>query len=430
LGVERELNERNLYAVRDQSFDWWEGEKPLSLAAYDVRTADDLKDYVDRERDQVAVLAQQADPLVKFLQGRSGTLGPQETQALSDWRTISQELKRYSDKVPGNSVSLLEDFIRTGMDKIAPETSCQDSSTRDPAGRADYFLARRTLLRTGTLARCRVLTQPIYSTQIATLFNRRLAERFPFSTTAPQSRLQEADPAALVEFYGKLDQYSKAATDGLNQNPQLGKSRDAALVFLSQMAAIRPVFAAFLMGADKTPAPSFDFVVNFRVNRNKEIGGDQIFDWGLDVGQQSFQNRAKENTGRWRLGDPIRVTLRFAADSPVLPLPDNSQPAMSVRQRTVTFEYTGAWSLFQLLLDHKGGLADFKSGVDPMPHTLSFNIGTTPDLTLPQRQGAPGQVRVYLQLTVVPTGAKDAVAVPLPFPVRAPVLSETNYAQR
>jgi type VI secretion system protein ImpL len=383
---------------------------------------------VARERDQVAALAQQAEPLVKFLQGRSGTLGPQEMEALSEWRTISQELKRYSDKVPGNSVSLLEDFIRTGMDKIAPDTSCQDSSTRDPAGRADYFLSRRSLLRTGTLARCRALTQPIYSTQIATLFNRRLAERFPFSTKAPHSGLQEAglqeaDPAALVEFYGKLDQYSKAATDSLNQNSQSGKSRDAALIFLSQMAAIRPVFAAFLMGADKIPAPSFDFVVNFRVNRDKEIGGDQIFDWRLDVGQQSFQNRAKENTGRWRLGDPIRVTLRFAADSPVLPLPDSSQPAMSVKQRTVTFEYTDAWSLFQLLLDHKGGLADFNGGVDPMPHTLSFNVGTTPDLTLPQRQGAPEQVRVYLQLTVVPTGGKDPVAVPLPFPAQAPVLN-------
>jgi type VI secretion system protein ImpL len=424
-GLYRDLSDRNLYSVRDQNFDWWEGEKPLSLAAYDVRGADDLKDYVDRERDVVSGMAQQADPLVKFLQPRSG-LGAQETQTLGTWRAISQELKKYGDKTPGNSVLLLEDFIRTGMDKIAPDTSCQDT-TRDPAGRSDFFLAKRSSLRTGALERCRILSQRAYTTQIAATFNRRLAGRFPFSAAPPQTRLQEADPAALVEFYGKLDQYGKIANDSLNQNPQFGKSRDAALAFLSQMAEIRPVFAAFLMGAEKNPVPAFDFAVNFRVNQNKEIEGNQIIDWSLDVGPQSYQYRAKENTGRWHLGDPVRLTLRFAVDSPLIPAADARQPAMAVHQRTVTYEYTGAWSLFRLLLEHKPGTGEL-DGPDPAPHTLSFYIPATPDRTLPQRsdQGAGGQVRVYLQLAVLPVGAKEGVTVPLPFPAQAPVLTENQ----
>jgi len=421
LVLQQDLNSRNLYSVRDQNFDWWEGEKPLSLAAYDVRSADDLKDYTDRQRDQVTMLAQQADPVAKFLQPRAAGLGTQEARALAFWQGTLQELKKYTDKAPGNSVQLLEDFVRTGMDKVAPDGSCQDS-TRDPAGRSDYFLTRRAALRTGALARCRVLAQRAYTTQIAATFNRRLAGRFPFSTTPPQNALQEADPAGVAEFYGKFDQYGKIAADTLNQTVPAGKARDAALGFLSQITAIRPVFAAFLMSAEKNPAPAFDFVVNFRVNRNHEIEGNQIADWGLEVGQQSFQPRAKENTGHWKLGDPIRLSLRFADDSPSVPATDNNQPAMNVKGRLATYEYTGAWSLFRLLLEHKPAQGEFGGGPDPSPQTLSFYVPTTLDRTLPQRKDATtaGQVRVYLQITVVPPGGKDGVLVSLPFPAQAP----------
>ena len=423
--LDGELNAQNLYAVKDQNFNWWEGEKPLSLAAYDVRSADDLKDYVDHERGQISSLAQQADPMVKFLRPRSAGLGKPQAQAMSDWYGISQQLTNYTNKVPGNSVQLLEDFVRTGMDKIAPDTSCQDN-TRDPVGRSDYFLIRRSTLRTEALARCRVLSQRAYSMQIAALFNQGLAGRFPFSATSPPSPLEEADPAALVNFFAKFDRYGKVAADNLNQNVKPGPQRDAALGFLSQMGAIRPVFAAFLAGADKNPAPEFNFIVNFRVNQSKEIEGNQILDWGLDIGQQSYQYRGKQNTGLWRLGDPVRVTLRFADDSPLVPTVDASQPAMTVHQRTVSFEYTDAWSLLSLLAEHKPNLSEFNRGVDLSPQTLSFYIPTVPDRSLPQPKNATaaGQVRVYIQITVVPVGAKDGVNVPLPFPAQAPVLTE------
>jgi type VI secretion system protein ImpL len=423
--METELTQDNLYAVRDSGFDWWQGEKPLSLAAYDVTSADELKGYVDHERDRVNSLAQAALPLVNFLRGQSSSLKPQDKQALTDWQAISGQLKNYTDKTPGNSVLLLEDFIRTGMDKIAPDSSCQDS-TRDPSGRADYFLSRRSSLRNGALARCRVLSRRVYSTQIAAVFNRHLAGRFPFSATAPATPFEEADPAAVAEFFGKFDQYGKIAAENVNQFVPAGKAHDDAVAFLNQITAIRPVFAAFLASADKNPVPAFDLAVNFRVNRDKEIEGNQISDWSLGIGSQNVQLRSKENSARWKLGDPVRLSLRFADDSPSIPVADKSQPAMSVHQRVVTFEYTNGWSLFRMLEEHKPGAAEFERGVDPGPHTLSFYVPTIPDRTMPQRRdgGAASQVRVYLQIVVVPLGAKEGVSVPLPFPARAPELAE------
>jgi type VI secretion system protein ImpL len=425
--ADQQLKDKHLYDVKDQSFDWWEGEKPLSLAAYDVRTADDLKDYLDHQMERLTALAQQTDPLVRFLESRH-SVAREGSAAFNDWRLILQEMKRHTEKAPGNSVALLEDFIRTGMDKIAPDTSCQDSA-RDLVGRSDYFLSFRSQLHKDAVARCAILSRRAYTTQIAEFFNQRLAGKFPFRATAPQNQLAEADPKALAGFYAKLDQYGKIATESLknpNQEAQTAKERYAALDFLSNMAQIRPVFAAFLAGFEKDPSPSFDFVVNFRTNRGREIEGNEISDWSLDSGAQSFRYRAKENTGRWRLGDPMRVTFRFADDSPLIPVPDASQPEMTVHQRTVSFDYSGAWSLFRLLLAHKPEMAEFEKGSDPTPHTLSFLIPTTPDRTLPQRRESPaaGQVRVYLQLTVVPMGGKDSVNVPLPFPVEAPAANK------
>ncbi|HLI83553.1 MAG TPA: type VI secretion system protein, partial [Bryobacteraceae bacterium] len=347
--LETDLDSRSLYAVRDQNFDWWEGEKPLSLAAYDVRGADDLKDYLDREREQVSSLAQQAAPALQFLQSQTASLTPAFRQGtLNDWRGISQELKKYADKTPGNSVLLLEDFVRSGMDKIAPDASCADT-TRNPAGRSDYFLARRDDLRMSLLARCRALAQDDYTAQIAAIFNQRLSGRFPFSSASPQQPYREADPAALVDFFAKYDQYAKNAKTNLT-----AKAGSApALAFLAQLDPIRQVFAPFLMSAEKNPVPSFDLAVTFRANQNEEIAGNQISGWSLDVGAQSLAYRSKANTAQWRLGDPVRLTLRFADDSPALPQPDPKQRAMAVQKRLVTFEYTEPWSLFRLLLDHE-----------------------------------------------------------------------------
>jgi type VI secretion system protein ImpL len=425
LTLDGQLKEKNLYAVKNQNFDWWEGEKPLSLAAYDERTPDDLKDYTDHELAQVTSMSQQADPLVKFLDQRR--TGKDSVQTQGEWRLIAQELKKHTEKTPGNSVTLLEDFVRTGMDKIAPDTSCVDT-TRDPPGRSDYFIEMRSQLRSGVVQRCRILSQRAYTTQIAGTFDRRLAGRFPFAQAQPQNPVTEADPKALVEFFAKFDQFGKIAIDSLNQSPQYGKSRDAALSFLGDMTEIRKVFSAYLAGVEKDPSPSFDFIVNFRANQGREVRGNQISDWSLDVGQQSFRYRAKENTGRWRLGDPVRVSFRFADDSPLIPVVDPAQHGMSVQQkRTVSFDYTGSWSLLRLLLAHKTNLADFDKGADPSPHTLTFLIPTAPDRTLPPQtkdDTGAGQVQVYLQITLIPPGAKDRVSVPLPFPVLAPALTE------
>jgi type VI secretion system protein ImpL len=416
------LDEDNPYGVKGGGFDWWDGQRPFAPAAFEVRTADDLKEYVDRTRDQLSAIADRADPLLKFLEPKLALNGS-TPQAVTHLRSLIAELKRYREKRPANSVSLLEDFIQTGMDKIAPDGTCEDT-VRDPVGRTDLFIVKRAMLRSKVLERCRVLSQMAYTNQIAATFNNRLAGRFPFTAPGREASAAEADPAALAEFLNKFDQYGKIATESLKRNSTSGAPR-AASAFLTQMAQIRPVFSAFLAGFEKDPLPSFDFAVAFRVNPVKAIDINQVAEWGLDVGQQSYRYRGKDSTGHWRLGDPIRVTLRFADDSPMLPAADPGQPDLVVNKRTVSFEFGGMWSLFRLLLDHKANRGELDMA-SQKPHLLSFYIPTVPDKSLPQPKDAAagGLVRVYVQLTVIPPGAKEGTLVPLPFPDSAPKAGE------
>ena len=74
-------------------------------------------------------------------------------------------------------------------------------------------------------------------------------------------------------------------------------------------------FGPFL---EKKQGPMLDFGIQFRVNREDEIGANQIIDWKLDVGKKKFAYLSDDLNGRWVFGDPVRLTLRWANDSPTV----------------------------------------------------------------------------------------------------------------
>src|SRR5206468_1560052 len=141
--------------------------------------------------------------------------------------------------------------------------------------------------------------------ELEELFNRQLAGRFPFS---PQSARPsaEAEPAALRAFFKLFDTYNPEILKFLDHQPDRSPSGQQMMEFLDQMANVREFFAPFLADA-KSTAPAFDFDADFRVNTRREVGGSQIIDWALEVGNQQINARDPQRRGRWVLGTPIRV---------------------------------------------------------------------------------------------------------------------------
>jgi type VI secretion system protein ImpL len=432
--LDQKLSSQQVYTVKNGNFDWWNGQTAPTLAAFDVRSPDDLTAYLSFERQQMQSWAAEAGALIDFLQSHPAGLSSAQSRLVQKWQGIIAAMQKYNDKIPGNSVASLEDFISSSMNKVTPDDYCQAGVA--PAGGAshvDYFVQARDNLRRSLYSRCvQLANAAAYRnyTALADLFNQTLAGRFPFGSTGAQTEF-EATPDALLAFFQLLDEYDKSLQQAFEQTTAFGDSAKTALTFLKQAEALRPIFASFLANQQQQPVPVFDFLPAFRVNQAREVSGNQIISWMMQVGTQSFRFGQPAQTGRWSLGDRVRVELRWAKDSAYLPFLQGGGSGVTVTDHTVIFTYNDPWSLFNLLINQEAPPEDFDRFVDPNPSTLAFNIPTTRDFASLQKPSPQAQAvtKVFIRVTLMPPGKTDVLRL-TPFPRSAPQLTEKTGTQQ
>ncbi|MDT7807540.1 MAG: type secretion system protein ImpL [Acidobacteriota bacterium] len=434
--VDGQFQSERFYTMARPNFSWWDGAaKPIAPVAFGADSTDDLASYLAAQRKRITHLARDmAAPVFNFAAAQNVPVRP----ARVDWGELLATLSGYDDKQPGNSLSVLEGFILSGMDKVDVDRCQEFDGGADVAPSRDFFIRRRNYLRALLKEQCnalaaartkhvrerdvetRLLSLSNYS-QIADKFNKTLAGRFPFGE-AEGSPYVEADPEAVVAFFTLLDQQGEAARDALRANPQLGAQGDAAWDFLDRMDKVRAFFSGYL---DKKTGPALDFNVEFRVNREHEDGAGQIMDWTLDVGNTKYRYLGKELTGRWVIGEPVRLTLRWAGNSPVMPYSASESPNFKARDRIAVFEYKNRWSLLSMMLRQRPSPGDFSPyGVDLAPYSLKFRIPTRPGGNAfdSQPEGLRSdEARVFMRVSLLAPGAKEPLVLP-EFPARAPGL--------
>jgi len=428
LGIlDRRLSDENPYAARDGNFGWWNGKPVLSLSAYDARNSSDLQDQLTAQRDRIKALVQQADPLIQFLNSSVPTRGEAQAKLISKWQRLVQDFKQYDGKKPGATVTALEEFILSDMDKITPETSCVSApASGDPNDQnLDYFLQVRAQLRNSILDRCRALSSEgvlkTY-TEISEFFNSRLAGEFPFGPIPRDKNTPEASAENIVEFYRLLDRNGDQARTTLRENARFGATGQLALQFLDQAEAIRPYVYTGAGDAQKEPPFSFDVTPTFRVNQASESGANEIIEWTMQIGGQIFHQGEPDHTARWHPGNPVRLSLRWAADSIYQPITDN-QPNLRVRARSAFFEYLNRWSLLAFIMRQQAVPSDLGQGADARSYNLKFRLRTTrdPKWTSGDTEQAGTPAIAFMHLNVAMPGTKSPITLPV-FPVRAPKL--------
>ena len=422
-----ELASEQPYVVKDGDFFWWHGESDPALEAFDVPNPEGLEAYLTFKRQRIESLATQAEPLITFLEAQTSQLSDAQAETYYRWRQIAAAMKAYDQKIPGNPVAVLQDFIRTDMNKFNPDQYCQGVSVGDSETESsNFFLQRRDVLRQGIYERCKYLADLAayrnYS-KVANLFNRTLAGKFPFTLSDTEDPSNEADPAAIRAFYRIFDAHESSTRKALTLTSRFGPTRMRALSFLDKMEKLRPVFSSLLSGGEGISVMALDFVPHFRVNERDEIGGNQILRWTLRVGTEHFQDHVPARTGRWQPGEPVSLSLQWAKDSPALPTTEKSQPDLHVEGRQATFEYTDEWSLLTLIRKHRAPPVDFPELADPHPYTLKLtletmqNVATASTTSIP----IPKETRVFVRLTIMQPGKKDSLLLPS-FPASAPLL--------
>lgn len=418
--VDELLEAEQPYRPRQGSFDWWNGDAPPSPAAWGAREPAEVIVYLNTTRERVAYIARTyAHPLLSFLGGE----GAHSTPLARKWQHILDDLRDYDAKKPGNSVALLEDYIGEKMARI-DLANC--GTSRLPSGyqpNQGMFHARLQEISSQLSSRCtgaaieRVAAR--YK-EIEQYFNQRLAGRYPFTDALPRAGEPEADPNDLRGFFRIFDASAamvKSIPVDATADPTFAKARR----FVDEISAVRGFFATYLEKPEAGPA--IDVETMFRVLREREVYGDQIIGWTLEIGRDVVTNReAKVRKVRWTYGEPVRLSLRWASESPRIPVAGSEKPGMSVRERTVTYEYKNAWSLLTALEQNLTAADDLPSFVDVEPVTLTLLVPTQPA----DRTDAIADARVFLRMSVL--DPKSALPLTIPkFPTVAPRIAGAAF---
>jgi len=429
-GVHREFVAQQFYEMKHRDFSWWNGSQPVSYVAYDLASLEDLNTYLSLQRKNVSFLARDlAVPLLTFaasenIYAESGTF---------EWNEILVDLDAFDNKLPGNPIASLESFI-ADMDKVSIDT-CSGSLRLPKDDSKDYFRRLRNTMRGQFFRRCTELARvkAVNDTlaalenyrEIEESFNKSLAGGFPFTDLSTRPDYPDLDPWEMLKFFRLFDSKEKAAREALARSVEFGAATKEASEFLDQVVLVREFFGPFL---EKKQGPMFDFKVQFRVNGDQEIGANQVIDWKFEVGKKKFAYLNDDLEGRWVFGDPIRLSLRWANNSPVVPVTSAVPVPLKAKDRIATFAYDDHWSLFTLLLRHGpmlkrvGTQAECDQSFDSEPYTLSFSVKTEPDAAAqsPQRSELKtSDAVVFMRVSLAKANKQEPLMLPC-FPRKAP----------
>ncbi|EYF02862.1 type VI secretion system protein [Chondromyces apiculatus] len=424
----RVLATESLYEVKGNTFAWWNGERPPVFEAFGVSDAARLAEYLIIQRGRIDSLTHSlADPVLGLLESAEVGAETAPVEGMKRWQRITSALRDYESKKPGNSVGSLERFLLTDLPAITFE-NCLEQLGRAPVDveTIDLFSERRRGIHALLFERCATLAEREISEKYPRLrrfFARALADRFPFAKIEPGVDREDANPDDVRLFIQNAADFRKRYRGVLAVR---GDSAAQAVVrFLDRMEKVRE-FMDPMWGAGESSADGrFDVNVAFRVNRGREVAGNQVAEWSLRFADERVTMDGPKPTATWRIGDPPRLQLRWAKNSPDIPLGEQD-PGVLVKERLVTFEQKGTWALLRLIATHRTSAEDAESKEDSSSNVLQLVVFTIPDPAggWVERVDTPevgGVARVFVRLGL--TGKEKDKPLKYPdFPTTAPML--------
>ncbi len=422
--TDRLLEREQLFTARTDLRSW-SAALPATVAAFGLRDDTEVVQYLDTQRGWINRLADSgARPLTDFLARSDFSHNWRPIPLVAKWQRIIVELQKFQNANPSSSVASLDNFIRFDLAGMT-RSNCLDQLAGDRFEvTGDYFLDRRNLIRQSLLGECGGAVGEAGYAQLADMFNRMLAGRYPFA--APDHHGAEASVAAITDYLHLYATRAPAIRKALGRGASLPAR--SALAFLDQMDAVQAFFAPFLGGSERTH-PGIDVEVDFRVNRGFEKGADQIIEWQFAVGDQVIRRGQQSPPQRWHPDDPVTVSLRWAKDGTLAPILQ-SVGDDEKKRRIVTYAYSGRWSLLRLLQEHGVAAVELDRRADTSPYVLKFTARTAAVAEAAAREPqAVTQAKVFLRvrLSAASPDAKTSVALMLPdFPTRAPLLGSSE----
>lgn len=424
----RVLATEALYEVQGNTFAWWDGNRPPVFEAFGVPDAARLAEYLIIKRGRADSLTRSlADPVLTLLESAEVGAELAPVEGMRPWQRIAGALRDYESKKPGNSLAALERFLLTDLPAITFE-NCLEQLGRASVDvdTIDLFAERRRSIHSLLYERCAKLSEREIAEKYPRLrrfFVRALADRFPFAKLEPGVDREDANPDDVRIFIQNATDFRKRYRGVLALRSD--EAAKATVRFLDRMEKVREFMEPMWGAGESSMEGRFDVHVSFRVNRGREVAGNQIAEWSLRFTDERITMESPKPMATWRIGDPTRVQLRWAKNSPDIPSAEQD-PGVTVKERTAAFDQKGTWALLRLIATHKSTAEDGESKEDASSNMLQLVVFTIPDPAggWVERVDTPdvgGVARVFLRLGL--TGKEKDKPLKYPdFPTTAPML--------
>lgn len=451
--TDRLLESAPVYPLRGDGFTWWNGERPAVLAAFSVEDETGLRSFLDFQRERVRHLAYDyAEPLVSALVSTDLLRYRRENELLDKWRRILTAMEGYDFKRPDNPIIEAENLLRHELNAVTPENYFDRISGAELEKRSgDIFLGRAYDIRRDLYRRCADIALARLEERYAPIrraFDRELARKFPFvPLLAADGVGPVATPDEIERFFRLFEAEGTALRNLLDRTAAFGPSGERVGLFLDRLARAERFFRAWMIpengpapehvggaegpgihNAAGTPdpakaadiLPAVDIEVEFRTDVAESRGINRIIDWRLEIGGETIHQLSEKRTIRWRFGEPITFSLRWAKDGPEGPVFAGEHGMVDPRRKAVVYTFDTPWSLFTFLnrfAEKAGSAMLYDRDGD---YRLAFPVETLSE-TARTAETVTGRTLAFIRLRLRSPITRTVLTVPR-FPVDAPAL--------
>ncbi|EJM75610.1 type VI secretion system protein [Pseudomonas sp. GM55] len=403
-----EITAQPLFSGRSE-INQWDGSKNLGLQLFGALDVQDLKLSLKQQFNTMLGITERRTSALDWLKTQQQNLSALDYERVMQFSALNDELLKYKDQNPASSPAQIEQLVSRDFIEMDATSCGQILQTASLSGGRGTLALRALDLQQSAMQRCQFLQQQQAAAawnDLASYFNQYLAERFPFANGVQAT---DADPARVQHFLDLIDKRLPVAQAGLqlSQTPE----RLAAEDFLNRLK-LASTWLGPLFVRDKSGILGVEMDVRWRTDRNEERGADQVIAWGLNAGNQQINYPGEPQPNlRWMVGQPVRLTLRWARNGSQRPANDPLQPNLMVRDFEAGWEYGGPWSLLRLIRSHQS--------VQRQPNMDFTDFPLTLRLPVTAQTSTAGQTQMFMRLSLMSQGSKLPLSIP-PLPTRAP----------
>ncbi|WP_432723276.1 type VI secretion system protein [Jeongeupia wiesaeckerbachi] len=422
-GANARVDDLALYQPLQGTFAWWDGSKNASLKAWRVSSQQDLQQYLDGQLDALAGISNGVAPAVGWLDPHADQLAMADAQLVARWRNLALQLQQYKEKSSTSAPALLNQLIGKDLNEM-DIGNCATVLANAGIPRGDNVLTDRVRMLIRVAGdRCGGLRAQAAASaweKLSAYYYQYMAGRFPF---ADLSSRQEADPERVGDLFRLFDDNQAIINASLQGSD--APSAPAARVFMQRLQAAKGWLQPLLAKEPGSGMTGLELDINWRTDRGQEAGADQVIAWTMAAGTQRLRYpSADKSLLRWRTGQAVSLSLRWAKDAPESPQGDAHQSGLAVADRVAQWDYTGTWSLLRLLRAH--ATSGLNGGDDDLSVPLLLTVPVVSE------QGKISRARMFARVALQTPGGKTPlrlsplpVSVP-PSPFRAITLSQAG----